>query len=292
MSNKETIMIAYIKVGSRFRKDLGDIDCLAQSIQEIGLLHPVVINENNELIAGQRRIEAYKKLGRKEIPCRVLNISDLIKGEFIENTARKDFTFSERQAILQEIERQRIGHRVSKESSANLQTFQKDNKGKPSVNIVADYTGLSPRQLSKEKDVYIHAKSNPEEFGYLIEELDNGDITVNAAVGKIRAHYDEKRKLEQAAIVKKRREEQQDEKQKRQRPRQQQQQQQTRIDNPGDYDPTKRDSYDRQTLYNVIDWLLEQNRMLREANRNLRANKKRAANDNSTTTSNKGGADV
>jgi ParB family transcriptional regulator, chromosome partitioning protein len=281
------------------------------------LLHPIVINENNELVAGQRRLEACKTLGWIKIACRVVNISDIIKGEFIENIARKDFTFSERQAILQEIESKRIGHRVSKESSANLQTFQRDNKGKPSVNIVADYTGLSPRQLSNEKDVYMHAKSNPQEFGYLIKELDNGDITVNAALSKIHVHLDEKRKLEQAAIVKKRRQEQ---KQKRQEsgymsPKQKeieelkysrdlaidqqirlsqevqkleqnqqhkksiiqrsssqssQPQPDQQIDNLGDYDPTKRDRYDRQTLYKVIDWLFEQNHMLREANRNLR----------------------
>jgi hypothetical protein len=289
----ETRRIEDIIIGDRFRKDLGDIDSLANKIDDVGLLEPIGITPDNILIYGARRIAAYKRLGRGEIPVIVIPLEDIIKGQLIENTARKDFTFSERQAILQEIERQRIGHRVSKESSANLQTFQKDNKGKPSVNIVADYTGISPRQLSKEKDVYVHIKSNPEVFGYLIEELDKGDITVNAAVGKIRAHLDEKRKLEQAAIVKKRRGEQQEEKQKRQQPRQrQQQQQQTQIYNLGDYDAAKRDSYDRQTLYNVIDWLLEQNRMLREANRNLRANNKRAANDNSTTTSNKGGADV
>jgi ParB-like nuclease domain len=289
----ETRRIEDIIIGNRFRKDFGDIDSLAQSINETGLLQPVGITPDNKLIYGSRRIEAYKRLGRTEIPVIIIPLEDIIKGELIENTARKDFTFSERQTILQEIEARRIGHRVPKQKVSNLQTFQKDNKGKPSVNIVADYTGISPRQLSKEKDVYVHIKSNPEVFGYLIEELDKGDITVNAAVGKIRAHLDEKRKLEQAAIVKKRRGEQQEEKQKRQQPRQrQQQQQQTQIYNLGDYDAAKRDSYDRQTLYNVIDWLLEQNRMLREANRNLRANNKRAANDNSTTTSNKGGADV
>jgi hypothetical protein len=285
----ETRRIEDIIIGDRFRKDLGDIDSLANKIDDVGLLEPIGITPDNILIYGARRIAAYKRLGRGEIPVIVIPLEDIIKGQLIENTARKDFTFSERQAILQEIERQRIGHRVSKESSANLQTFQKDNKGKPSVNIMADYTGLSPRQLSKEKDVYVHAKSNPEEFGYIIKELDNGDITINAAVSKIHVHLDEKRKLEQAAIVKKRREEQQEEKQKRQQPaadyktktqgeqqaqqyyhHHQQQQQQTQIYNLGDYDPTKRDSYDRQTLYKGIDWLSEQNRMLREANRNLR----------------------
>lgn len=196
------IPIEDVIIGNRFRKDLGDINSLAQSIHEIGLLHPIVINENNELVAGQLRLEACKKLGWTKIACRVVNISDIIKGEFIENIARKDFTFSERQAILQEIESKRIGHRVSKESSANLQTFQKDNKGKPSVNIVADYTGGSPRQLSKEKAIVQAVKEKPQ-LKRIIEKLDRDEISVNEAEQTIK--FEEEFDAEQKKLGKWRR---------------------------------------------------------------------------------------
>jgi protease I len=39
----KTVPITAIRVGKRHRKDLGDIRSLARSIQEIGLLHPVVV---------------------------------------------------------------------------------------------------------------------------------------------------------------------------------------------------------------------------------------------------------
>jgi ParB family transcriptional regulator, chromosome partitioning protein len=55
------IPIDSIKIGSRFRKDLGDIASLAEDIKEIGL-PPIVINQNRELICGLRRIEAFKSL--------------------------------------------------------------------------------------------------------------------------------------------------------------------------------------------------------------------------------------
>lgn len=45
------MLIHYIKIGKRFRKDIGDITSLADSIKNIGLLHAVVVNENNELVA-------------------------------------------------------------------------------------------------------------------------------------------------------------------------------------------------------------------------------------------------
>jgi hypothetical protein len=57
MVAKEIRRIEYIIIGNRFRKDLGDLDSLAKSIAEIGLLHPIAIAENNELVAGQRRLE-------------------------------------------------------------------------------------------------------------------------------------------------------------------------------------------------------------------------------------------
>ena len=64
----EKILIDSVIITNRTRKDFGDINSLAESISAIGLLQPIVINENNELIDGQRRIKAYVQLGIKEIP--------------------------------------------------------------------------------------------------------------------------------------------------------------------------------------------------------------------------------
>ena len=76
-----SIPIDSIKIGSRFRKDLGDISSLAEDIEEIGLLHQIVIYQNCELICGLRRIEAFKVLGRSEIPAHIVNLDDIVKGE-------------------------------------------------------------------------------------------------------------------------------------------------------------------------------------------------------------------
>ena len=66
--------LAAIRVGERTRRDLGDVAALAASIKEHGLIHPVVITPNGELIAGERRFEAFRLLGRSEIPTRVLDL--------------------------------------------------------------------------------------------------------------------------------------------------------------------------------------------------------------------------
>jgi ParB family chromosome partitioning protein len=89
-----------IIVENRFRQDLGDIDGLAQSIRELGLLHPIVVQPDGRLIAGQRRLEACKQLGWTEIPVHVVSLDDVLQGELQENTRRKDFTPTELVAIF------------------------------------------------------------------------------------------------------------------------------------------------------------------------------------------------
>lgn len=45
--------IADIIIGNRQRRDLGDIEALAASIEDIGLPHPVVLTPQRELISGE-----------------------------------------------------------------------------------------------------------------------------------------------------------------------------------------------------------------------------------------------
>lgn len=89
-----TMKIADIltKSEKRHRQDFGDIDGLAESITAVGLMHPVVVNSDGKLIAGARRILAAQKLGWTEIPVTVVDLENIVEGEFAENTQRKDFT--------------------------------------------------------------------------------------------------------------------------------------------------------------------------------------------------------
>jgi ParB family chromosome partitioning protein len=59
--------IAKIKIGKRTRKDLGDVEWLAESIEDLGLLHPITVDEGGYMQAGARRLAACKLLGRTEI---------------------------------------------------------------------------------------------------------------------------------------------------------------------------------------------------------------------------------
>ena len=63
-----------IKIGQRFRRDMGDIATLAASIESLGLLHPIVVDQDGKLLAGARRLAAFKILKRKTIPVTVVQV--------------------------------------------------------------------------------------------------------------------------------------------------------------------------------------------------------------------------
>jgi len=56
-----------IIVGARHRTDLGDIDTLAQSIEQVGLLQLPTITPDGVLICGARRLAAVKQLGWRTV---------------------------------------------------------------------------------------------------------------------------------------------------------------------------------------------------------------------------------
>jgi ParB family transcriptional regulator, chromosome partitioning protein len=102
----------------RIRKDTGHLGPLEASIGEVGLINPILIDENYNLISGYRRLSACRNLGWKEIEATVLSFKgDQLKKlevEVAENVFRKDFTPEEIQSV--EIRRQELLERLRKKS--------------------------------------------------------------------------------------------------------------------------------------------------------------------------------
>lgn len=98
--------IADIAVSERIREDMGNIRELAESMQRYGLIHPVVLDANRNLVAGGRRLEAARNLGWTEVEVRFLGeLSDRERRyiELEENVRRKDLTEYERSQRLMEL---------------------------------------------------------------------------------------------------------------------------------------------------------------------------------------------
>ncbi len=95
------VKISDIKIGKRHRKDMGDIDGLSESIDETDLLQPIGITPDYKLVFGLRRLCAYRDVMKREtIPARIVDVQSVLHGQFAENIMRKEYTVSERVAIV------------------------------------------------------------------------------------------------------------------------------------------------------------------------------------------------
>lgn len=76
------------------RRPLKNIEQLKESINAIGLLNPITINDNDELIAGYHRLEACKSLGHTEIECNIVSLEGLEAelAEIDENLQRNELS--------------------------------------------------------------------------------------------------------------------------------------------------------------------------------------------------------
>ena len=181
-----------IRVGPRHRKDLGDIPALAASMAELGLLQPIVIRPDGTLIAGERRLRAAKQLAWEAIPVTVVDLDAVVRGEFAENSLRKDFSPSEAVAIKRALEplekeaakeRMREGARVGKVSTPSGKARDK----------VAAVAGMSGRTLEKAEAIVDAAEAEPERFGKLLKQMDD--------TGRVNGVFRRLKIAKQAALI-------------------------------------------------------------------------------------------
>jgi N6-adenosine-specific RNA methylase IME4/ParB-like chromosome segregation protein Spo0J len=178
-SMRAEVPVESISIGSRVRKDYGDVASLARSIDANGLLHPIVVRGTGdasagyELIAGERRLRAWResKFAGQPIPVRILDLASIRRGEFAENYERKDFTPSELVEIKRQLEiefdlagaagrRMRAGKKAQEEEAGTVR------------DLVGAYAGRSGRTVAKAEMVVEAAEKDPERFGSIKEQMD------------------------------------------------------------------------------------------------------------------------
>jgi ParB/RepB/Spo0J family partition protein len=87
-----------VKRDERQRRELADIDVLADSIRRLGLIHPIVVTPELELVAGERRYTACTRLGWTHIPVQYTNElegNSLRLIELEENIKRQDIDWQD-----------------------------------------------------------------------------------------------------------------------------------------------------------------------------------------------------
>lgn len=110
------IAIKDVVVTERFRSDAEqDIEILAASIGETGLIHPIAIDGRKRLLAGERRLLAHKMLGRTEVPYTVFEQYNSLTDKELtelrrrmierdENLVRRPFSWKDECRLAQRID--------------------------------------------------------------------------------------------------------------------------------------------------------------------------------------------
>lgn len=150
----EWVKINQIKIGRRGRSlNIEWVEELARSINVLGLLQPIVVTSDFQLVAGRHRVEAYKMLGRTHIPAVVRGYDEMEArlATIDENLVRNNLTaleegeqLAERQSIYlalhPEMRRGVAGARARHGSANDVLSFAEDAAAK---------TGQSTRSVQR-----------------------------------------------------------------------------------------------------------------------------------------------
>jgi DNA modification methylase len=143
-----------------------------ESIKMVGLLEPLTVNMNWEVVSGNRRFESVKRLGWKEIDVHQINVKEGDEVLTLIHFNRQRIKTT--QELLNEYFELENYHKVK-----GIQ------KGKKVRNIVSEEIKVTDGQLAR--ILYIH-KRNPK----YIELIDQGILTVNQAYLNIRREEEER----------------------------------------------------------------------------------------------------
>ncbi len=157
-----TRQLSDIKRNSEYLRHGTDVDTLKKSIESIGLINPLTINKDNELLAGSRRFQAITELGWKEVHVHVVD-RDLLQQELIsidENLVREPLNRLELEKCLnrgreiyEQLNPNAIKIDVSNESLSPENKLKEKEQEKVDTDsfaaITAEKTGLSKSVIKK-----------------------------------------------------------------------------------------------------------------------------------------------
>jgi DNA-binding XRE family transcriptional regulator len=172
--------IAEIHVPERRREEMGDLAGLAKSIERYGLIHPIVVDDTDTLVAGERRLEACKRLGWTEVEVRShgeLTDKQRWAIELEENIKRKDLTVPEYHKNMQRLAEQAraiIAEKKAVEEDPDhtngilYPEYKNQRRGRPRKHAeatqaeVADALGVTQKTISQSEQYTAAIEKYPE----------------------------------------------------------------------------------------------------------------------------------
>jgi len=164
------------------RSELGDLKELILSIKEKGIIEPIIVRpkrDRYDIIAGERRFVAAKKLGLKEVPCIEKNVEDneAMEISLIENLQRKDLNaFEEADAlkVLNEVygyNHDKISNKIGKARSTITEIISISKIPEEIRFLCSKYNIKSRTTL-----VEIAKQKSKKEMNLLVDEIKNRNL--------------------------------------------------------------------------------------------------------------------
>lgn len=148
------------------RREHGDISSLKRSIADVGLINPLTIDDEGNLLAGRRRYQAVKELGWQEVECYVLPVKgDQLKAFRIaidENLKRKPLTDPEVATSIKEYDELKRKLEGSKTQGQRTDTFSQNEKVGWGIEDTAQDLGISVGATYKAIKIATAIEERPE----------------------------------------------------------------------------------------------------------------------------------
>jgi len=149
---------------------------LKKSIELNGLLEPITIDYQHNVISGHRRLSVIKELGWIDVDCRMSNFSNP-KISIIELNRYRQKTTKE---ILRESEI--LKEEYSKNNGQGMRNDLNGNGKNWTIINVSNQLGVSTTKLKKLKSIQHYEPD-------LLDDIDSGKISVGLAYNKVREDY-------------------------------------------------------------------------------------------------------
>jgi len=171
--------------------NLSSIEELMESISEVGLLQPLIIDSRNQVISGNRRFESVKRLGWEEVEVNLIEVNkeeeELLLIHFNKQRIKSFKELINEYLILDGYYRKGQGRRTDLTSVKSNRSSSRD--------LVSKEMGISSSQL--QRLIFIH-KHHPDH----IELLDKGILTVNQSYLQIQREEKERNSRSSSIIGK------------------------------------------------------------------------------------------
>ena len=192
-------------INIRVYDDQDDLEeSFLNSIREMGILEPIVVDSEDTIISGHRRVAAATEVGLEEVPVRIKTFdSELEKREvLLHHNRRRAKTFSQKMReaeVLEEIERERAQERQGERTDLVENQSQGDEDDSESKSDygktrdkVADEVGIgSGRTYDKAKQVWDAAQNGDTVAQHEIERIETDGQSIHGAYEQVRERLDD-----------------------------------------------------------------------------------------------------